>query len=85
MMTTVAAPQRRLNGRKGSTMSMFDNLKDQALKAAREHQDVVESAVEQAAEKLGDAVDAATGGRFAAQVDMVQEQAPEQVTKLLGT
>lgn len=65
-------------------MSMFDNLKDQAIKAAKEHEDVVENVVEQAAEKIGDAVDAATGGKFAAQVDAVQEQAPGQVGKLLG-
>jgi hypothetical protein len=65
-------------------MSMFDNLKDQALKAAKEHADVAENVAEQAAEKIGDAVDAATGGKFASQVDAVQEKAPEQISKLLG-
>lgn len=65
-------------------MSMFDNLKDQAMKAAKEHADVVENVAEQAAEKVGDAVDAATGGKFAAHVDTVQEKAPEQISKLLG-
>ena len=65
-------------------MSMFDNLKDQALQAAKEHPDVVENAVTQTAEKIGDAVDATTGGTFAPQVDAVQEAVPEQVSKLLG-
>ena len=65
-------------------MSMFDNLKDQALNLAKEHQDVVQNVAEQAAEKVGDAVDGATGGRFADQVDAVQAQAPDQVSKLLG-
>ena len=65
-------------------MGMFDNLKDQALDAAKEHSDVVKNVAEQAVEKAGDAVDAATGGKFAAQVDAVQEKAPEQIDKLLG-
>jgi 4-alpha-glucanotransferase len=65
-------------------MSMFDNIKDQALKAAKEHSDVVENVAEQAVEKVGDAVDAATGGKFASQIDAVQEKAPEQINKLLG-
>jgi len=65
-------------------VSLFDNLKDQALQAAKEHKDVVENVAEQAVEKVGDLVDGATGGKFASQIDSVQEQAPEQITKLLG-
>jgi len=65
-------------------MSMFDNLKDQALNLAKEHKDVVENVAGQAVEKVGDAVDAATGGKFADKVDAVQEQAPDQISKLLG-
>jgi 4-alpha-glucanotransferase len=68
----------------GLTMSMFDNLKDQALGLAKEHKDTVENVAEQAVEKIGDAVDSATGGKFADQVDSVQKQAPEQISKLLG-
>ena len=62
----------------------LDNLKDQALDLAKEHQDVVENVAEQAVEKIGDAVDGVTGGKFSSQVDAVQEQAPEQLSKLLG-
>ena len=65
-------------------MSMFDNLKDQALNLAKEHKDVVENVAGQAAEKIGDAVDGVTGGKFADQVDSVQQQAPDQISKLLG-
>jgi len=64
-------------------MSMFDNLKDQALNLAKEHKDVVKNVAEQAAEKIGDAVHGVTGGKFADQVDAVQKQAPEQISKLL--
>ena len=63
---------------------MFDNIKDQALNLAKEHKDTVENVTEQAVEKVGDLVDGATGGRFASQVDAVQEQAPGQIGKLLG-
>jgi hypothetical protein len=65
-------------------MSMFDNLKDQALNLAKEHKDVVENVAGPAAEKIGDAVDGVTGGKFADQVDSVQQQAPDQISKLLG-
>ena len=65
-------------------MSMFDNLKDQALNLAKEHNDVVENVAEQAAEKIGDAVDGVTGGKFSDQVDAAQKQAPDQISKLLG-
>ena len=65
-------------------MSMLDNLKDQALNLAKEHKDVVENVAEQAAEKIGDAVDGVTGGKFSDQVDAAQNQAPDQISKLLG-
>jgi hypothetical protein len=44
----------------------------------------VENVAEQAAEKIGDAVDGVTGGKFADHVDAVQKQAPDQISKLLG-
>ncbi len=65
-------------------MSMFDNLKDQALNLAKDHQDTVANVAEQATEKIGDVVDGVTGGKFASQIDAVQEQAPSQINKLLG-
>lgn len=65
-------------------MSMFDNLKDQALNLAKEHKDVVENVAEQATEKVGDLIDGVTGGKFSEQIDSIQEQAPDQVSKLLG-
>jgi 4-alpha-glucanotransferase len=65
-------------------MSMFDNLKDQALNLAKEHKDQVENVAEQATEKIGDLIDGATGGKFADKIDAVQEKAPEQISKLLG-
>ena len=68
----------------GVPMGMFDNLKDQALDLAKDHKDQVENVTEQAVEKVGDLVDGATRGRFASQVDAVQEQAPGQIGKLLG-
>jgi len=65
-------------------MSMFDNLKDQALGLAKDHKDTVENVAEQAVEKVGDLVDNVTGHKFSSQIDAVQEQAPEQLGKLLG-
>ncbi len=62
----------------------LDNLKDQALNLAKEHRDTVENVAEQAAEKVGDLVDDATGHKFSGQIDAVQEQAPQQISKLLG-
>ena len=64
-------------------MSMFDNLKDQAVNLAKEHADTVENVAGQAAEKVGDLVDSTTGGKFAEQIDSVQEQAPDQVRNFL--
>jgi len=70
--------------RNGAHVSMFDNLKDQALGLAKDHKDTVENVAEQAVEKVGDLVDNVTGHKFASQIDAVQEQAPEQLGKLLG-
>jgi MT0933-like antitoxin protein len=68
---------------RGSQMSMFDNLGEQATNLAKEHSDVVKDAAAQAAEKVGDAVDGATGGKFSDQVDNVQGQAADQVGQFL--
>jgi hypothetical protein len=84
MSSPPRAPARGAPAQKAHRMSMFDNLKDQALNLAKEHKDVVENVAEQAAEKIGDAVDGVTGGKFSDQVDAVQQQAPDQISKLLG-
>jgi hypothetical protein len=66
---------------------MFDELKDQALnlakEQAKEHKDAVADAAEQAAGKLGDAVDSATGGKFGDQIDAATQGTSEKVSGLL--
>jgi hypothetical protein len=64
-------------------MSMFDELKDKALDLAKEHQDTVTNVAGQAAEKIGDAVDTATGGKFSDKIDAVTGQADDQVANFL--
>lgn len=67
-------------------MSMFDNLKDKAAdladkaKDGLEHvKDNVEGISDAAIEKVGDAADALTGGRFADQIDTAQAKADELI------
>lgn len=60
-------------------MGMFDELKDTAENLASEHPDTVEQLSDAAIEKAGDAVDAATGGRFADQVDSAQRAADDAI------
>jgi len=62
---------------------MFDELKDQALNLAKEHKDVVADAAGQAAGKVGDAVDSATGGKFGDQIDAATQGASEKVSGFL--
>ncbi|MFT3887043.1 MAG: antitoxin [Arachnia sp.] len=57
-------------------MGIFDNIGD----LAKQH----ESAIEEGIEKAGDFVDDKTGGKFADQVDKVQDLANEQLDKLTG-
>jgi hypothetical protein len=59
-------------------MGMFDEIKDKATDLAGQHQDKIETVSDQAIEKAGDAVDSATGERFAEQVEAVQAQVDER-------
>ncbi len=60
-------------------MGTFDNLRGKAEKLARENPDKVEQVSDQVIEKGGDAVDRATGGRHAAQVDKAQRMADDKI------
>lgn len=57
----------------------LDDLKDQVVKAAAEHPDVVEKLSDQVIERAGDAVDQVTGHSFAEYVDQGQQAADERV------
>lgn len=58
---------------------MFDNLKDQVEKAAAEHPDIVEKVSDQVIQRGGDAIDQATGEKFAEYVDKGQTLADERL------
>ncbi len=60
-------------------MSAFDNLKNKATELAEEHKDKLETASDAAIDKAGDAVDSATGGKFADKVDAAQEKADDMI------
>ncbi len=64
------------SGEKEQTMGILDNLGD----LAKGHEDKIEAGIEQA----GDLVDEKTGGKFADQVDQVQDLAKDQLDKLTG-
>jgi MT0933-like antitoxin protein len=64
-------------------MGMFDNLAEQATNLAKEHSDVVQNVVGQAAEQAGAAIDNATGGKFTDQIEGVTSQADDQVGNFL--
>jgi hypothetical protein len=57
-------------------MGIFDNIAD----AAKQH----ESTIEEGIEKAGDLIDEKTGGKFADQVDKVQDLANQGLDKLTG-
>ena len=57
-------------------MGVFDSIAD----AAKEH----ETEIEEGIEKVGDFIDEKTGGKFADQVDKVQNLANEGLDKLTG-
>ncbi|MBO0828674.1 MAG: antitoxin [Streptosporangiales bacterium] len=61
-------------------MSMFDNIRDKAEDAAREHPDQVDEGID----KAGDFADDRTGGRYSDQVDQGQEKAGDYVDGLGG-
>ena len=56
-------------------MSLFDSAKEKLQDLAAQHPDQVEQLSDQAIERGGDAVDAATGGKYAEHVDQAQVKA----------
>lgn len=56
-------------------MGFLDDAKAKLEQLASEHPDQVESLSDQAIERAGDAVDSATGGKYADQVDQAQQRA----------
>ena len=56
-------------------MSFFDSAKEKLSGLAGDHPDQVEQLSDQAIERGGDAVDSATGGKYAEQVDQGQVKA----------
>ncbi len=57
-------------------MGVFDSISD----AAKDH----EAKIEEGIEKIGDFIDEKTGGKFADQVDKVQDLANEGLDKITG-
>lgn len=57
-------------------MGVFDSIAD----AAKQH----EAKIEEGIEKVGDLIDEKTGGKFADQVDKVQNLANEGLDKITG-
>ncbi|KRE62508.1 antitoxin [Nostocoides sp. Soil756] len=60
-------------------MGFLDSAKDKLTELAEQHPDQVESLSDQAIARGGDAVDGATGGKYADQVDGAQLRADEAV------
>lgn len=60
-------------------MSQFDNTLGKATQLNEQHGDAIEGPSDQIIEKLGDRIDAATGGKFAAQVDQAQAAADQRI------
>ena len=60
-------------------MSMFDDLKGKAEKAAADHPEQVEKVSDQAVERGGDVVDDRTDDRYADKVDKAQAAADERL------
>jgi hypothetical protein len=58
---------------------MFDDARQQAEKAAKDHPDKVEKLSDQAVERGGDAADRATGDKYGDQVDKAQKSADERI------
>ena len=56
-------------------MSFFDSAKEKLQELAGDHPDQVEQFSDQAIARGGDAVDSATGGKYAEQVDQAQVKA----------
>lgn len=60
-------------------MGFLDSAKEKLTELAEQHPDQVESLSDQAIERGGDAVDSATGGKYADKVDQAQAKADEAV------
>jgi hypothetical protein len=58
---------------------VFDNLKDQVEKAESEHPDVVEKVSDEVIERGGDALNRATGDKYAEILLKGQSAADEQI------
>jgi len=56
-------------------VSIFDSAKEKLQELAGDHPDQVEQFSDQATERGGDAVDSATGGKYAEHVDQAQLKA----------
>jgi hypothetical protein len=56
-------------------VSFFDSAKEKLQELAGDHPDQVEQLSDQAVGRGGDAVDSATGGKYAEQVDQAQVKA----------
>ena len=60
-------------------MSFFDSAKEKVSDLSKDHPDKVEEYSDQAIEHGGDAVDKATGGKYAEHVDTAQTKADESI------
>ena len=60
-------------------MGMFDELKNEAEKAAKDHPEMAEKVSDQVIERGGDAADRATGDKYAAQVEKAEQAADERL------
>jgi hypothetical protein len=60
-------------------MGMFDEAKQQAGKAAKDHPDQVEKASDQALQRGGDAADKASGGKYGDKIDKGEQAADQRI------
>ncbi|MBM6398945.1 antitoxin [Phycicoccus sonneratiae] len=60
-------------------MGFLDSAKEKLTELAEQHPEQVESLSDQAIERGGDAVDSATGGKYADKVDQAQAKADEAI------
>ncbi len=60
-------------------MGFLDRAKDKAAELAAQHPDKVESLSDKAIDAGGNAVDGATGGKFADKIDTAQSKADDAI------
>jgi hypothetical protein len=60
-------------------MGMFDEIKDKAEKAMRDHPEQVEKYSDEAIERAGDLADKVTGDKYADQIDKAQQAADDRI------